>query len=350
MDHPRGGARDLSEALAARAEDVCRRYLPGGRRCGAYWTVGDVCGTAGRSLFVRLVGPSSGRGAVGRWCDAATGEHGDLLDLIALNRGHASLRDAMDEARSFLTLASEAPRTASRAAASERHADTVEAARRLYRAGWPVRGTPAERYLAARGIVLDDAVASVLRFHPAALYRDAPGDPRRTFPVLFAPVTDLAGALTGLHRTYLDPRPGPCADAGQFGKAPVASPRRSLGRLAGNGVRLRRGDGAAWLVGEGIETVLSLAPLFPRADVVAALSASQLAALIMPPGLTRLVVARDNDAAGREAAGGLAGRARASSVAVTVLHPRLIDFNADLRRWGPEGVAQRIVAQLAGDG
>lgn len=346
MDHSRGGARNLSEALAARAEDLCRRYLPGGRRNGAYWTVGDAHGAPGRSLFVRLVGPTSGRGAAGRWCDAATGQRGDLLDLIALNRGHARLRDAMDEARSVLALPPAASRPATRAAASGCRADTVEVARRLYRVGHPVRGTPAERYLAARGIGLDDAVATVLRFHPAALYRDGPGDPRRTFPAMLAPVTDLAGALTGLHRTFLDPRLGRGAETVLLGKAPVASPRRSLGRLAGNGVRLRRGDGTAWLVGEGIETALSLAPLFPRAGVVAALSASQLAILDLPPGLARLVVARDNDAAGREAAERLAGRARASSVAVTVLRPRLIDFNADLRRWGPEGVAERVGAQL----
>ena len=134
------------------------------------------------------------------------------------------------------------------------------------------------------------------------------------------------------------------------GSARRRSRRRAarLGRLAGNGVRLRRGDGAAWLVGEGIETALSLAPLFPRAGVVAALSASQLAILVLPPGLTRLMIARDNDAAGRQAAERLTGRARISSVAVSVLRPRLIDFNADLRRWGPEGVAERVGAQLSG--
>ena len=348
MDHLRGGARDLSEALAARAEDLCRRYLPGGRRSGAWWTAGDVYGAAGRSLFVRLVGPASGHGAAGRWCDAATGQRGDLLDLIALNRGHVRLRDVLDEARSVLALPPAATQPAARAAMAGRRVDTVEAARRLYRAGRPVRDTLAERYLAARGIALDDAAAAVLRFHPAAFYRDAPGDPRRTFPALLAPVTDLADALTGLHRTFLDPRPGRGADAGRLGKAPVASPRRSLGRLAGHGVRLRRGDGTVWLVGEGIETALSLAPLFPRAGVVAALSASQLAMLALPPGLARLLIARDNDAAGRDAAERLAARARASSVAVTVLRPRLIDFNADLRRWGPEGVAERTGAQLPG--
>lgn len=168
MNHPRGGARDLSEALAARAEDLCRRYLPGGRRNGAYWTVGDVHGTPGRSLFVRLVGPASGHGAAGRWCDAATGQRGDLLDLITLNRGHTSLRDVLDEARSVLALPPAATQPAARAAMAGWRADTVEAARRLYRAGHHVRGTPAERYLAARGVALDDAAATMLRFHPAA--------------------------------------------------------------------------------------------------------------------------------------------------------------------------------------
>ena len=47
--------------------------------------------TPGRSLYVRLHGPDRGPGAAGKWTDAATGEHGDLLDLIALNRDSARL-------------------------------------------------------------------------------------------------------------------------------------------------------------------------------------------------------------------------------------------------------------------
>ena len=44
--------------------------------------VGDVNNTPGRSMFVRLSGPESGKGAAGKWTDAATGEHGDLLDSL----------------------------------------------------------------------------------------------------------------------------------------------------------------------------------------------------------------------------------------------------------------------------
>ncbi len=346
MADRRDGAHAVSEALSARAEAVCRRYLSAGRRSGHYWTVGDVDNRPGRSLYVRLTGPTEGKAAAGRWCDAATGQHGDLLDLIALNRGHARLRDAMDEARHFLALPPPAADPARRTGRHERKPETVEAARRLYHSGQPVRGTLAERYLFDRGIALPDDAAAALRFHPAALYRDAPGDQRRTFPALLAPVTDLGGIITGVHRTFLDPRPGSPSDRGRLGKAPVATPRRALGRLAGNGVRLRVGDGSTWLVGEGLETVLSLAPLFPDAGLVAALSAHHLAVLTLPAGLATLVVARDNDAAGCAAAERLRERAEAPSVAVTTLRPRLIDFNADLRRRGPERLRACVLEQL----
>src|ERR1700681_99580 len=95
---------DLARRLARDAEAVCRHYLSHGRRCGRYWVAGDVMNTSGRSLYVRLHGPDSGPGAAGKWTDAATGEHGDLLDLIRLNRDLPCLADAMDEARSFLAL------------------------------------------------------------------------------------------------------------------------------------------------------------------------------------------------------------------------------------------------------
>ena len=75
-------ASDLARRLAEQAELVCRHYLSNGRRVGHYWIVGDVRNAPGRSTFVRLRGPGAGKGAAGKWTDAATGEHGDLLDVI----------------------------------------------------------------------------------------------------------------------------------------------------------------------------------------------------------------------------------------------------------------------------
>lgn len=62
-------ASDLARRLAQDAEAVCRHYLSNGRRQGHYWLVGDVANSPGRSLFVRLRGPQSGKGAAGKWTD-----------------------------------------------------------------------------------------------------------------------------------------------------------------------------------------------------------------------------------------------------------------------------------------
>jgi hypothetical protein len=64
-----GHAAELARRLAREAEAVCRHYLSSGRREGRYWMVGDVKNTPGRSMFVRLSGPESGKGAAGKWTD-----------------------------------------------------------------------------------------------------------------------------------------------------------------------------------------------------------------------------------------------------------------------------------------
>jgi hypothetical protein len=85
-------ASDLAHRLAREAEAVCRHYLFNGRREGRYWLIGDVRNTPGRSMFVRLKRPESGRGAAGKWTDAATAEHGDLLDTRKLRPSRISRR------------------------------------------------------------------------------------------------------------------------------------------------------------------------------------------------------------------------------------------------------------------
>ena len=62
-------ASDLARRMARQAEAVCRHYLSNGRCEGRYWLVGDVRNTPGRSMFVRLKGPESGKGAAGKWTE-----------------------------------------------------------------------------------------------------------------------------------------------------------------------------------------------------------------------------------------------------------------------------------------
>ena len=98
-------ASELSHRLGLNAEAVCRRYLSNGRKAGRYWQVGNAQNEKGQSLFVRLAAP----GVVGKWNDAATGEHGDLLDMIQTFCGLPDLRSAMAEAERFLGCSPEPP-------------------------------------------------------------------------------------------------------------------------------------------------------------------------------------------------------------------------------------------------
>ena len=70
-------AADVARALAERLEALVRELLPDGRREGHEWLVGNVHGERGSSLGVHLSGPKTGV-----WCDFATGESGDALDLV----------------------------------------------------------------------------------------------------------------------------------------------------------------------------------------------------------------------------------------------------------------------------
>lgn len=338
-------ASDLSRALARQVEAVCRHYLPDGRREGHYWMAGDVCGSPGRSLYVRLKGIDRGKGAAGKWTDAATGEHGDLLDLIALNQGHDRLGDTLAEARRFLSLPVPAPDLDAREPPAPR--GSRKAAQRLFAASHPIATTTAETYLRHRAIT---GVRSErwLRFHPNCWYRpdedDAPGTPQ-AFPALVAAVTDNNGTITGVHRTFL----APGLDPATRGKAPVATPRRAMGDLLGHGVRFGTA-GAVMAAGEGLETVLSLRLPMRALPMIACLSSAHLAAINWPEPLRRLYVVRDPDPAGDVAWAALAGRGARDGIEILPLQTPLgSDFNDALLSMGASGLATAFAEQLLPD-
>lgn len=335
-------AWDLSRQLAGRAEAVCRQYLSKGWREGRYWLVGDARNTPGRSLYVRLEGPDHGRGAAGHWRDAATGEHGDLLDLIGAALGHHRLVDTFDEARRFLALPPQAwtPDARPQRPGSRSPAGAQRAARRLFALAGPLTGSIGEAYLHARGLTAL-RFCDALRCHPRCYYRPARTDAEdvsRAWPALVASVTDLAGRQTGAHRTWLDGE--------TRGKAPIATPRRAMGALLGHGVRFGLASDVM-AAGEGLETVLSLAPVAPSLPLVAALSSAHLAALLLPVGLRRLYIVVDPDPAGHAAAIALTQRASAGGIEARSLTPDYGDLNDDLRRLGSDRLAARLASQLA---
>ena len=259
----------------------------------------------------------------------------------------------MEEARRFLALPCPSiPSPPNLGHARPAASGSSEAARRLFLAGRPVPGTPAEAYLRARGITgpLD---WPALRYHPSVYYRATAVAPLQIWPALLAAVSDLEGNITGIQRTWLDPR--------RSTKAPLADPRRALGHLLGNGVRFGTMEpapaqaGDILVAGEGVETMLALKSVLPSLPVIAGLSANHLAALDLPPApgsgpgqasLLRLYVARDNDAAGLKAANLLRERGLAAGLEIRELVPVNGDFNLDLCRLGADIMRALVADQL----
>lgn len=146
-----------------------------------------------------------------------------------------------------------------------------------------------------------------LRGHAALEYwrRAADGSPRRhgRFPAIIASVTDAAGALVTAHATYLSGgrklEPGPA--------------RKLLSGTTGHAgccCRLTPATSDTLGVAEGIETALAAQRIHGGA-VWAALSAATLATFEPPPGIDRIAIFADADAAGMRAAWQLRDRLRA---------------------------------------
>jgi Toprim domain len=333
---PRNAA-ELAYRLAREAEAVCRHYLSNGRRVGNYWLVGDVRNTAGRSMFVRLKPKGAGGRPAGKWTDAATGEHGDLLDVIRESCGLVDFHDVANEARRFLSLPRSEPKSDSRSRLPAVPTGSPESARRLFAMSQPIAGTVVETYLRGRGITNLHGIDS-LRFHPRCYYRPEADAPTETWPAMIAAVTDLKGQVTGAHRTWLDP-------SGR-GKAPVDTPRRAMGYLLGHAVRFGPA-GDVMAAGEGIETMLSLRCVMPSMTMVAALSAAHLAAILFPATLRRLYIVRDDDPAGDGAVAGLFDRAQSAGIEAIVFSPQCGDFNEDLRNFDINVLCAALRIQLA---
>lgn len=171
-------------------------------------------------------------------------------------------------------------RVAAQPAAEER----IARARRIWEESRHIRASVASVYLRCRAIPVELLGSPALRFHP----RMTSVDDRQRRPALIAAIGDASGKLQGIQVTLLS--------AHGVAKAVVATPRRIIGKLRGGAVRLDEPTDAL-AVGEGIETMLSASQALDL-PAWAALTAINLSLFDPPQGVSRLVVAVDNDAAG----------------------------------------------------
>jgi hypothetical protein len=323
----------VAALLAGRIDALAPELLAGGKRKGREWRAGSLAGEAGQSLGVHLTGAKAGV-----WCDFASGETGDALDLVAqvLFRGDKS--EALKWSRRWLGLEDGDPAAMAtarrqaeqrRAVADKQAAEDEERRRRGALAMWlearPIEGTPAEAYLRGRGIDLRALghVPAALRFHPALYCREAD----MKLPAMVAAIGAPDGRHVATHRTFLAPVAGswasplPPHQAGQWGKAKLREAKLTYGTYAGGFIRLTRGASQrAWremrgdetvAFAEGIETALSVAVLVPEWRVAASVSLSNLKRVQLPPTVRRLVVCADRDPPDSRATEALAQALRA---------------------------------------
>jgi len=334
---------DLSADLADRAESFCRLYFPEGRKQGNYWQVGDTSGEKGRSLSIRL--QAQGGRKAGSWTDYATGQYGDLIDLLQERLGSVTLKETLREARSFLgeDPCPAVPRdTRTRAQPDAASSKRIVRARNLFAAGKPVLGTLAASYLQGRGI---SRLGPALRYHPRVFLWQGEDDsdlPQKA-PALLAKITDNRGQVTGCARLYLDPSTGRLAA--------IESPKRILGQLHGHAIRFWSGTSRNDLiVGEGLENTLSVGTALPEFDLASCLTATHLGHFIPPPGIKRIWIARDNDEAGRNASMRLRNQLESFGISCGELVPRLGDFNDDLRTLGKDTLRRSLIEAMKAQG
>lgn len=317
---------EICDRLNADPELVLERYCSVAGawrdRQGRHWCLSPVRPdrTVG-SFYVNLHGAYTGR-----WRDEAGGAHGDMLDLIQraepcdkitairIAKALLGIDDTSPELRAAMARRAEdrqRRRARETAALAERKRAFERAAQALWLSAVPaITGTPAEFYLAARGIDLRalGRQPRSLRFHPACRFQGH--DPETgeviegAHPAMLAAIVAVDGAWMGCHRTYLADR------RGRWGKLLARGAKLSYGSKREGAIRCWSGAGPRGGKGcpiaeappgqrlyltEGIEDALSVAMLKPDARVWAAIDLGNMATVRLPGCVAEVVLCADND-------------------------------------------------------
>jgi hypothetical protein len=312
----------LSRALAERIDALVAELLPGGHREGHEWRAGSVAGEAGHSLGVHLTGDKRGI-----WCDFATGEGGDALDLVkAVLR--LSTREALSWARRWLGLDDGRAELLQRRPPAQKTTEPPtdpDRWRNPWRDATPIRGTVAERYIASRQLLTEeqleafDPEGDVLRFAVRRARRNQ-DDIIEHHPALLALLRDWrTGERCGLINVHLL---GDGSDRVRDKKGKTVA-----GRAKGGAVMLD--DFAEVTMGltvcEGIETGIAVyqSGLRPVWALGGAFNVKNFPVL---GGIEALTIAADTGKAGQEAAATLAKRWRSAGREVRIVTPSAGDW------------------------
>lgn len=279
----------ISDALAARIEELAPALLPNGTERDGLWTGTHTDGT---EFHIWLTGRAAGTWWSSRWSE----DEPDTLQLVIrlAAGGHAS--NGLDWARRWLKAGTDdAPghRPAAVSAPVKRPQSKAQADRERAAVLWaetmPLEGTPAEAWLDGAG-VLPAKPAAALGAAGATLCVDK----GRDLPSLVARLTDRRGPC-GAHQVFLDQDP-------DGGWSAVAS--RTLGRRRGAVIDLSDLSdvgpaGGDFVLSLGLFDALAFALAEPKFRSLAVLGLSELGDVKPLPGMARLCVAPSS--AGRDA-------------------------------------------------
>lgn len=337
---------EIKALLQDRIADLCRTLAPDGRRSGAYWIARNPARDDHKpgSFWIKL------SNTAGAWRDEATGDKGDVLQLVAYCQRLADFASTIAWAKDWLGLASVDPQTLARtrrriekkraaaeAEAAERLARQRKAAKAQWLAAAPIAGTLAERYLLGRGIPLADLAQPPRALRCGTRTHKESG---QELPAMLACVTGPDETFWALHATFL--RPDGC------GKAAVDPARKIWPSYRGGAIRLSKGEtklrpreaAAEGLLDtlaltEGIEDGLSVALACPELRVWAAGALGNLGAIRVPECSAEVVVCADNDwgkpGAERQLAAALEALARQGRPVKVARSPIGKDVNDALR-------------------
>jgi hypothetical protein len=305
-----GDMASVKALLQARIEDLVRQVAPEGKLDFGYWFAKNPARSDNRpgSFWIIVARPGKTPGA---WRDEATGDKGDVIDLIAYCT-NTDRSGALKWAKAWLNFetlpehavrAAEANQRCRNADAERLSAEVLERNRKRAFAVFvdakqaPFLGSMADVYLRSRGI----DVRGLPRMPGSLAYlpRGHHVETKTHWPVLVAGMSDDHG-IKAVHRTFLMPDGS--------GKAPVTPARKIWPSFAGLAIRLWRGETGlpppaaakqglidTLCVCEGVEDGLSIALARPDLRVWAAGSLGNLAHIRLPECCDRVIVAADND-------------------------------------------------------
>lgn len=195
-------------------------------------------------------------------------------------------------------------------------------ARNQWQDARPIEGTPAEAYLRSRGITC--AIPPSLRFGIVPAWIDlVTGRKSRPRPALVAACQRVDGKVAGVQRIFVQ---------GDGVRAALPRPKLSLGAIKGGALRLGP-ERPEMILCEGPEDGLTLHQMMPSTPVWVSLGSGNIPFMELPPAVKRVLVAGDNNPAGRKAAQDACATflAQGRQAAPIFPAPEFEDFNDQLR-------------------